>query len=224
MPGTDVPDDDATWMTVIGVTRDVKHYGMDEDMTPGVYQPVAQFPLNNFRVAMRTEGDLTSILSGVRAVTSELDAELPVHGIELMVDELNESLLARRATSWLFGIFSVVALLMAIAGIYGVISYTVGQRSQEISIRMAMGADTGIVIKEVVVQGMRLVLVGAAVGIVLSLAGANAVSRILVGVSAKDPLVYVIVTGVVLIVATAANYVPARRAAGLDPMRALRGE
>ena len=162
--------------------------------------------------------------SGVRAVTSELDAELPVHGIEMMVDELNESLFARRATSWLFGIFSVVALLMAIAGIYGVISYTVGQRSQEISIRMAMGADSRTVLKEVVVQGMRLVLVGAAVGIVLSLAGANAVSRILVGVSAKDPLVYVIVTGVVLIVATTANYVPARRAAGLDPMRALRGE
>ncbi len=113
---------------------------------------------------------------------------------------------------------------MAIAGIYGVISYSVGQRRQEISIRMAMGAERGKVVREVLVQGMKLVLAGAALGLVLSLAGARLVAGILVGVSSTDPWIYLFVTALLLVVAFVANYLPARRAAGLHPMGALRGE
>jgi predicted permease len=222
--GTDAPEEDAPWMTVVGVTRDVKHYGLDEEMRPGIYQPLAQEPLRGFQVALETRGDLGTIMSEVRAVTAALDVELPVYSVQTMTEELDESLYTRRAMSWLIGIFSTVALLMAIAGIYGVISYSVGQRSQEISIRMAMGAETGTVLREVVSQGMGLVIIGTVVGLVLSLAGAGVVSRMLVGVSATNPAVYVSVTAITLVVATAANYLPARRAAGLDPMRALRGE
>lgn len=224
VPGTDMPEDQPDWMTVVGVTRDVKHYGVDEEMRPGVYQPLPQFPLGGYQVALRTRGDLTPIMSEVRTATAALDVELPVYSVETMSERLNESLYTRRATSLLIGIFSAVALLMAIAGIYGVISYSVGQRSHEISIRMAMGAQATRVLKDVVTQGMVLVVLGAAAGLALSLAGARVVAGILVGVSAKDPTVYAAVTGLVLIVAMAANYLPARRAARLDPMRALRGE
>lgn len=223
-PGTGAPGDDAVWWTVVGVARDVKHYGLDEEMRPGVYQPLAQHPLSAFHVALDAQGDLGLIMTQVREVTAALDAELPIHQVTPLETSLRESLFARRAVSWLIGIFSTVALLMAIAGIYGVISYSVGQRRQEISIRMAMGAEHTKVVREVLVQGMRLVVAGAALGLVLSLAGARAVSGILVGVSATDPRVYLGVTTILLAVAFVANYLPARRAARLHPMRALRGE
>jgi len=141
-----------------------------------------------------------------------------------MADELDEALWTRRATSWLIGAFSTVALLLAIAGIYGVISYSVGQRKQEISIRMAMGAQKEDVAGAVVRQGMVLVGIGAVIGIGLAVAGAGAVPQILVGVEARDPRVYAAVTVLLVAVASIANYLPARRAAALDPMRALRGE
>lgn len=223
-PGTGTPGHDAVWWTVVGVSRDVQHYGVDEEMRPGVYQPLTQNPLSGFHVALRTRGDLVPIMGRVREVTASLDAELPVHEVTPLETSLRESLFTRRALSWLIGIFSTVALLMAVAGIYGVISYSVGQRRQEISIRMAMGAEHGKVVREVIVQGMRLVVVGAVLGLGLSLAGARAVSGILVGVSATDPRIYLVVTALLLVVAFVANYLPARRAARLHPMGALRGE
>ncbi len=223
-PGTGTPGDDAIWWTVVGVTRDVKHYGVDEEMRPGVYQPLAQNPLSAFHMALSTRGDIAPLMTRVREVTAALDVELPVHSVTPLETSLRESLFTRRAMSWLIGIFSTVALLMAIAGIYGVISYSVGQRRQEISIRMAMGAERGKVVREVLVQGMKLVLAGAALGLVLSLAGARLVAGILVGVSSTDPWIYLFVTALLLVVAFVANYLPARRAAGLHPMGALRGE
>lgn len=122
------------------------------------------------------------------------------------------------------GAFSTVALLMAMAGIYGVIAYSVGQRTREISIRMAMGAPTGRVMRDVVRQGMGLVVLGAIAGLVLARVGAGVVSGVLVGVSPTSPAAYLAVTALILGVATVANYVPARRAARLDPMAALRRE
>ncbi len=223
-PGTGTPGDDADWMTVIGVTRDVKHYGVDEEMRPGVYQPLAQFPLNGFAVGIRSRGDTESIVTAARAATSEIDIELPVYNVATLSQELDESLWTRRATSWLIGAFAMVALLLAVAGIYGVVSYSVGQRTQEISIRMAMGAQKQQVLRQVVRQGMWLVGLGVALGLGLSMAGAGLVSGILVGVSATEPTVYVGVTVLLVAVAVLANYLPARRAADLDPMRALRGE
>ncbi len=223
-PGTGTPGDDAVGWTVVGVTRDVKHYGVDEEMRPGVYQPLAQNPLGGFHVALRARGDIAPLMARVRDVTAGLDVELPVHEVTPLETRLRDSLFARRAISWLITIFSTVALLMAVAGIYGVISYSVGQRRQEISIRMAMGAEGGKVVREVIVQGMKLVVAGAALGVVLSLAGARVVSGILVGVSATEPWIYLAVTALLLGVAFVANYVPARRAAGLHPMGALRGE
>lgn len=224
-PGTSLGDnDEVTWMTVVGVTRDVKHYGVDEPMRPGVYQPLRQFPLQGFVVALRVRGESTAIISEARAITAGIDVELPIFGVETMTESLDDSLWTRRAMSWMIAAFSTVALLLAIAGIYGVISYSVGQRRQEISLRMAIGAQREDILGEVVRQGMVSVVIGVVLGLGLSLAAAGLVSGILVDVNATDLRVYGAVTLLLLTVAGLANYLPARKAAGLDPMGALRGE
>ena len=214
----------STWLTVVGVTRDVKHYGLDQVMRPGVYQPLRQGLLGGFSVALRVRTESEAITAQARAITAEMDSELPLYSIRNMTEQVDQSLFTRRAMSWLIGAFSTVALLLAIAGIYGVISYSVGQRTQEISVRMALGAQKEDVLGQVVRQGMGLVAIGVVIGLAISLAGAELVSGILVGVDATNPMVYAGVTLLLLAVAGVANYVPARRAASLDPMRALRGE
>jgi putative ABC transport system permease protein len=211
-------------LTVIGVTRDIKHYGLDEPMRPGVYQPIRQVPLASFHVALRTAPGAPSPLAEARAVTTAMDPELPIYSDRTMESALDASLWARRATSWLIAAFSAVALLLAVAGLYGVISYAVSQRTQEISLRMALGARAEQVRSQVVREGLAVVALGAAVGLVAALSMGGVVSRLLVQVSPTEPAVYVAVTLLLVAVAGAANYLPARRAAATDPMTALRGE
>ena len=216
--------DDDPRLTVIGVSRDIKHYGLDEPMRPGVYQPLRQVPLDAFYVALRTRPSAPSPLAEARAVTAELDPELPIYGDRTMESVLEASLWARRATSWLIAAFSGVALLLAVAGLYGVISYAVNQRTREIGLRMALGARAEQVQSQVVREGLLVVAVGAAVGLLAALAMGGVVSGLLVQVSPTEPVVYVAVTLLLVAVASAANYLPARRAAATDPMGALRGE
>jgi putative ABC transport system permease protein len=212
-------------LTVIGVTRDIKHYGLDEPMRPGVYQPIRQVPLASFHVALRTAPDAPSPITGARAVTAEMDPELPIYLERTMASVLRESLWTRRATSLIIAAFSAVALLLAVAGLYGVISYAVTQRTREISVRMAMGARAEQVRRQVVLEGMAVVALGAAVGLAAALAMSGVVSSgLLVQVSPTEPAVYAAVTLLLLAVAGIANYVPAHRAAATDPMSALRGE
>ena len=211
-------------MTVVGVARDVRHYGVDEEPRPGVYQPIRQLPLNNMHAALRTTGTPAEIMAQARAVTVEMDPELPIFEEETMSAKMEESLWTRRATSWIIATFSGIALLLAVAGLYGVISYSVGQRRKEISIRMALGAQGEQVRWEVLRQGVGIVLVGVVLGLAGAFAGAQIVSGILVGVSARDPMVYLGVTLLLLLVAAAANYLPARRAASLEPAGVLREE
>ncbi len=212
------------WMTVVAVAKNVKHYGVDEEMRPGVYRPLRQRALSGFRVALSVNGDNAPVIAEARRVTSSLDLELPVYNVEMMGEELNESLWARKATSWVIGAFSGIALLLAIAGLYGVISYGVGQRTHEISIRMAMGAQRGAVLGQIMWQGMVLVVAGIVVGLAASAALATKMGSVLIGADATNPFIYFSVTCVLLLVAALANYVPARRAASIEPMRALRGE
>lgn len=219
--GTEI-NDQSQWKTVVGVAKDVKHYGVDEPMRPGVYQPLRG--LQRFLVALSVQGDAAPVIAQARAVTTALDIELPLYNTQTMTEQLDESLWTRRATSWVIGAFSTVALLLAIAGIYGVISYGVSQRTQEISIRMAMGAQRSHVLRLVLGQGMILVTGGVIVGLTASYALAGRVAGLLVGVTATNPLVYFGVTILLLAVAALANYLPARRAASIEPMRALRGD
>lgn len=212
------------WYTVIGVTKDVSHYGVDEEMRPGVYQPWRQRAQSSFMVAIRTSGEPEAIIATARATTAEIDPELPLNDVRTMTSRMDAALGARKVTAGLIAIFSTVALLLAIAGIYGVISYTVGQRTQEISIRMAVGAESRQVLGQVVRQGMTLVTLGVVFGVAISLLGAPFFSPVLVNQSATDPIVYGGVAILLLAVAGAANYLPARQAAALDPMKTLRGE
>lgn len=221
--GTEIGDE-PVWMTVIGVAGNVKHYGVDEDMGPGVYRPHRERALGGFDVALRVRSESAPIIAQARAITAQMDVELPVYGVQLMTDQLDQSLWTRRALSWLIGAFSTIALLLAIAGIYGVISYGVGQRTQEISIRMAVGAQRTEVLRQVLRRGMALVLAGLLAGLLVSFAGASQIAGLLVGVESTEPLVYVGVTVLLVVVAAVANYLPARRAASIDPMQALRGE
>ena len=206
-------------MTIVGVTRDVKHYGVDEEMRPGVYQPMNQLPRGSLNIGVRTAGDPLELLGAIRSITHEADPELPLYDVSTMREMFDESLWTRRATSFLIVTFSSVALLLAVAGIYGVISYSVGQRFHEIGIRMALGARNGQVIQQVMRQGMLLVILGIVLGLGAAYATARIVAGLLVGVSPTDPGVFGAVTLFLIVVAALANFVPARRAARLEPMQ-----
>lgn len=213
-----------TLLTIVGVARDVLHYGLDQEMRPGTYEPVSQNPSVFIQAAVRAPGTGLSVVPAARAATLDLDAGLPLFDVQTMQQRLDTSLLSRRSTMWLIVTFSTAALLLAVAGLYGVVSYSVNQRTREISIRMAMGARGGAVSGQVVRQGMALAGAGLAVGLGGAFLLAGPVSGILAGGDAADPAVFAAVALLLLAVAAVANWIPARRAAALDPAGALRGD
>ncbi|MFC1662220.1 ABC transporter permease, partial [Gemmatimonadota bacterium] len=177
----------ATWegaplMTVVGVTKDTKHYGLDEEMRQGIFQPLAQNTISYGTVVLRTTLDPLGLVPQIRELTRTLDPDLPIIEPRTMGQILDQSLWGRRMVAWLFGAFAVLALTLAVGGIYGVLSYTVTQRSLEIGIRMALGARDGQVLGQVVRQGMGLVGVGVAIGCLGAFAMAKAISSIFFGV------------------------------------------
>ncbi len=212
------------WYQVVGVTEDVKHYGVAREMRPAVYLPIQSEARRTLQIAVRAAATPTALIPAVRGALAAQDPLLALFDVTTMEDRLNESLWTRRASSWLIAAFSTVALLLAVAGLYGVISYGVSQRIREIGIRKALGADRGRVVRQVVREGMGIVGAGVLVGLAGAWLAARGLSTVLVGVSATDPAVYVGVTALLLSVAALANAVPARRAARLDPMGVLRGE
>jgi putative ABC transport system permease protein len=212
------------WMQVIGVTRDVKHYGLDQEMRPGVYVPHRQMALEAMSIVLRGSMDPRGLVAPAREALRQMDQDLPMFDIRTMTERLDRSLWARRIYSWLFGAFAAVALVLAAGGIYGVVSYAVSQRTHEIGIRMALGARPDQVLRQVLASGMGLAAIGVAAGLAAALWAARLLKTLLFGVSARDPLIYgTVILGVVL-VALLANLVPARRAAAVDPIRALRFE
>jgi putative ABC transport system permease protein len=214
--------DESPWMTVVGVTRDVKHYGQSEEMRPGVYIPLAQNPIDSPIFVVRTSLDPTGLVAPSRGALQELDPNLPIYDVQTMSDRMAESQWVRQASSWLFAVFSGLALILAVGGIYGVISYGVNQRTFELSIRMALGAEGGQVLGLVMRQGMVLVGIGSVIGLVGAYAAAQGLSALFFGVSALDPIVYGGVTVLLVGVAVVANLFPARRASKTDPMQSLR--
>jgi putative ABC transport system permease protein len=153
-----------------------------------------------------------------------MDPDLPLYNVRTMAERLDRSLWVRRAYSLLFAAFAAVAMLLAASGVYGVISFAVSQRTREIGIRMALGARPGQVMRGILGQGMALVSIGVALGLVASQLTAGLLKSMLFGVSTRDVATYIAVVLGVALVGLAANYVPARRAAGVDPVRALRAE
>jgi predicted permease len=225
------PDGGPNWKTVIGVVADVRAHGVDEAAPPEFYLPIAQAPTPSWRwidhtmtLAARTAGDPMALAPALRDAARRVDRSLPVYDIATMDDRRAATLATSRFSTTLLTAFGGIALLLASIGVYGVISYGVTQRAQEIGIRLALGADTGRVLRLVV--GHAATLAGA--GLVLGLTGAALLSRLLGGllfqVSPTDPPTFAAGSVTLALVALTAALLPARRAARLDPARTLRAE
>jgi putative ABC transport system permease protein len=213
------------WMTVVGVVKDVRHYGLTRPMRPGMYMSLTSIDsarhFDRFAVVAQTSGDAASLFPALRAAVHELDPELPLFGVTTMRAALEASIASRRAIAMWLASFAAIALTLAIGGIYAVLSYVVGRRRHEIGIRMALGAQHGQVLRLVVRQGLRLVVIGLLLGVPAAYLASRVLSSLLVGVSARDPLTYLGVMVVLIATGLLAAWLPARRAAGVEPKIAL---
>ena len=209
---------------IVGVVQDVKYFGLAQASEPSLYFPVAQAPFRQMSFTVRTTREPEALIASVRKAVAAVDPTVPISRVETMERVLAASVARERFTMLLLGLFAAVALVLAAVGIYGVISYSVSQRTAELGIRMAIGADSGDVLKLVMTQGAKLAGWGVGVGLL----GAAALSRVmasqLYGVSALDPLIFFGVAIVLGLVALVATYVPAVRAARIDPVVALQSE
>ena len=217
-------DPEAPWITVIGVARDIKHYGLEREIRPGVYLPFSVQSENTMTMVLHTALDPLSLADAARGVLREMDPEIAMYSIHTTEQRLRESMWLRRAYSWLFGVFSAVALVLAVGGIYGVVSYTVGQRRREIGIRIALGAEQRQIQGLVLRHGMRMAGLGMAVGLAAAWWASRWLESLLFGVSARDVVTYAVVAAGLATVALLANLLPATRAARVDPTTALRYE
>jgi predicted permease len=213
------------WSTIVGVVGHLKHSDLATDEEKGTYYyPMTQRPLPFIGIAVRTQQDPASLASGIRQAVLAVDSKQPVDQLRTMRDMIGTSLAAQRLATRLLGFFAAVALFLAALGLYGVISYAVVQRTQEIGVRMALGARRGAVLALVVGQGLRLAGSGVVIGVILAVILSRAVESQLFGVSALDPLTFVSMAAVLLGAAFLASYLPARRATRVDPLQALRYE
>src|SRR5262249_11736876 len=218
----DVPQTtSASWITIVGVVADTKHYVRETEVYPAIY--VAQ-PVHSMALVARSRDNPLSLVSAVRAEVRKLDRDLPVHDIQTMEQAPRARLGPERFAVFMLIIFAAVALSLAAVGLYGVMSYAVSQRTREIGIRMALGARRSDVMMMVIGRGIKL----AGAGILIGLGGALALTRfmgtLVFGVSATDPLTYVTIVSLLILVSFIACYLPARRATMVDPMTALRFE
>jgi predicted permease len=226
--GTDDPvgkrvsiDQGKTWLTVVGVVGDVKYFGLDQPTMDEVYLPNTQSPGLGTMV-IRTPLDEASMGEQVTKAIHAIDPEQPVTDIKTLMQIRDDSLTNTKVTSLLLSSFAGLALLLAATGLFGVISFLVGQRTREIGIRIALGARSDLVLMMILKQGLRMVLIGLALGVAGALAATGAVKSLLFGVSTTDWITFGAVSVMLLSTAVLASYVPARRAARVDPMVALR--
>jgi len=214
---------DYPWREIVAVVGNAKMGDLSEDFQPEFYMPFAQIPNYNAFV-LKVQGDPLTLVSAVRAVVASLDKNLPLYNIQTMDGYLSSSIAARRFITLLLGLFAVLALVLATVGIYGVMAFSVSQRTRELGIRMALGADRGSVMQLVLWQGARLAFVGVAIGIGTALGLTRVLADFLFEVRATDPATYVAVAILLVVVALLACYIPARRATKVDPLAALRYE
>jgi putative ABC transport system permease protein len=215
---------DDPWSTVVGVVGDVKHSGLNSDARPTLYFPYLQKNWGLMTLVARTGSDPAKLAAAVRNEVWAVDKDQPVTDVKTLEEYASVSVSKDRFNMILLGIFAGVAMVLAAVGIYGVMSYTVAQRTHEIGIRMALGASVTDVLRLVVGRGLLLAVVGVFVGVGVALLLTGFLSSLLVGVSARDPLTFIAVPAALLAVALVASAVPAWRATKVDPMVALRYE
>ncbi len=209
---------------IVGVVGDARQYGLDQPVMPQYFFPADEFPFVEARLVVRTAGDVPGLASTIRQVVAEFQPDAVVTGVETMETLIGRSLAGRRNNLALLGLFSGVALLLAALGLYATMAYVVSQRTQEIGVRMALGAAAGDVRMMVAREGATLAGVGVVIGLVVALAGTRVVSSMLYGITATDLLTYTGSAVLLVLVMLVASYLPAWRASRVDPLIALHFE
>jgi ABC-type antimicrobial peptide transport system permease subunit len=220
----DNPKKDDDWMTVVGIVGDVKDEPNSASAEPAFWWSDYEVSESDMVIAIRTKSDPRQVADSLRSTVHQIDPELAVADIKLMDAVAGASLSTPRFTFVLVGMFAALAILLAGIGAYGVIAYTVTQRTSEFGLRVALGAQRKDLLRMVLAQAARLAISGTVLGLVLALSLGRVVQTLIYGVSAADPLVFVSVVLLVPAVALLAAWIPARRAARSDPMQALRTE
>jgi putative ABC transport system permease protein len=217
-------DKNPDWYEIVGVVGDVKQYSLDQATTLQTYEPYTQQTFPSMTLVARATGDPAGLTASIRNAVLELDKDQPVSNVSALDKLVSNSVAQQQFSMTLLGVFAAVALALSAVGIYGVLSYAVTQRVHEIGIRMALGAGRRDVLRLVVGQGMRLAAAGVGIGLVGALALTRLMSTMLFGVSATDPLTFGSIALLLVVIALLACWIPARRAARVDPMIALRYE
>jgi putative ABC transport system permease protein len=209
---------------IVGVVGDVRDDALNADVDPTFYLPFDQTPVEGIVITARTAAPPASITSALRGVVRDLDPTLPVYDVQTMEQHVAASVSRQRFYATLLGVFATVALVLAAVGLYGVIAYAVSQRTHELGVRVALGATGTRISRMVIGEGVILTAAGVLVGLVASLGGARIIAKLLYNVKSSDPVTFVGVALLLGVVAACASYIPARRAARVDPLVAMRGD
>lgn len=213
-----------TWFEIIGVTANIRSRELSEETPPEFYFCTRQAPFEQMAVVIRSTVEPQSLAPSLRQAVAEVNKTVPVSDVKTMEHIVSESITQPRFNLFLLGLFSSIALLLSAAGIYGVTAYTVTQRTQEVGIRLALGAQVRDILKLILGQGMLVIGIGLVIGLAAAFALTRLMRSLLFGVGENDPVTFGAITLVLLLVALVACYIPARRAAKVDPLRALRYE
>jgi putative ABC transport system permease protein len=218
------PEDNEPWHTVIGVVSAVRHQRMQEETRKSVYLPHLKIPVTGLTLVTRTSSDPRELVGAIRREVAQLDSDLPLSKVMTMEEVVAESIWQPRLYATLFGVFAGGALILALIGIYGVMAFLVQTRTHEIGVRIALGATARDVFKLIVGRGMKLTAVGVVVGISGAIALTRLMHSLLFNTSATDPITFILISVLLSLAAFFACYIPARRAAKVDPLVALRYE
>ena len=215
---------DRPFRRIVGVAKDGKYFNIAEDPRAFVWRPMSQDFSPNGILLVRTKGNPEPLFGPIRNQVQALDPNLPLFEVKTLNVHMKLALFPSRVAATVLGVFGLVALMLAAIGVYGITSYAVAQRTHEIGVRLALGAQLGDVLRLVLRQGLKLTIIGAALGLLGAYVATRAITSVLYGVSATDPLTFVSVSGLLILVALIASYVPARRATKVEPLVALRNE
>jgi hypothetical protein len=211
-------------LEVVGVVKTGKYRALAEDSKPYYYYPLSQRRPTGMTLVLRTGGDPHAVIASIRSEVQSIDRRVPMFAVKTMTEHLTWALWGPNMAAALSLAFGLVAILLSAVGLYSVMAYVVSQRTREVGIRMALGANRGDVLKMITSQGMRLAAIGLGIGLMLSLALMKVMSTLLIGISGYDLTIFLLVPTLLVTVAFIACYLPARRATKVDPLVALRYE
>jgi len=220
----DVSGATGEWSEIVGVVANVKTHSEETRDDPEVYEPFLQRPVPSFSLMVRTSSDPNNLASALRNAVAQVDAELPLARVMSMPAVIEHQKGGNPFFTRVLGSFAILALILAAIGLYGLVAYSVGQRTHEIGIRMALGARSPDVLRMVLWEGMKMTAIGLAIGLVMALPLPKLFDAIFYGLHLREPRLYFIVPTAILVVAMLATYIPARRATRVDPMAALHQE